>query len=59
MRQAFQDEVEPLLRQTVESVTGRRVRAFFSQISADPDMSVEVFVLETADEGGSWSGTGQ
>ena len=59
MRQAFQDEVEPLLRQTVESITGHRVRAFFSQISADPDMAVEVFVLETADEGGRWAGTGE
>ena len=58
MRQAFQDEVEPLLRQTVESITGRRVRAFFSQISADPEMAVEVFILETADEGGPYGDAG-
>jgi uncharacterized protein YbcI len=58
MRQAFQDEVEPLLRQMVESITGRPVRAFFSQISADPEMAVEVFVLETAHERGPHAGPG-
>jgi uncharacterized protein YbcI len=42
----------------VESITGRPVRAFFSQISADPEMAVEVFVLETAHEGGPHADTG-
>jgi uncharacterized protein YbcI len=50
-RQAFQDTVEPLLRQAVEEATGRRVLAFFSQVSEE-DYAAEVFVLgqgETAE----------
>jgi len=46
LRTAFQDEVEPLLRAAVEAVTGRRVRAFLSQVSAEPELASEVFVLE-------------
>ena len=46
-RQSFQDSVEPLLRAEVESLTGHRVRGFFSQISRDASMAVEVFVLES------------
>jgi uncharacterized protein YbcI len=44
-RQAFQDEVEPLFRQVVEEVTGRRVRAFLSQVTEE-GIAAEVFVLE-------------
>ncbi len=43
-RQAFQDEVEPLLRQLVEQTTGREVRSFLSQVNAD-GIAAEVFVL--------------
>jgi uncharacterized protein YbcI len=43
-RTAFQDEAEPLFRTSVESVTGRRVRSFLSQVSEDGAAS-EVFVL--------------
>lgn len=32
---------------TVEKISGRKVRAFLSQVSLDPDISVEVFVLES------------
>jgi uncharacterized protein YbcI len=46
MRTAFQDAVEPLLRAAVEDATGRSVRAFFSQISLDPPMAAEVFLLD-------------
>jgi uncharacterized protein YbcI len=31
---------------TVEEITGRKVRAFLSQVSLDPDIAAEVFVLE-------------
>jgi uncharacterized protein YbcI len=44
-RQAFQDEVEPLLRAMVESATGRRVKSFLSQVAIDGAAS-EVFRLD-------------
>jgi uncharacterized protein YbcI len=44
-RQAFQDQVEPLFRQAVETATGRPVRAFLSQVTEE-GIAAEVFVLE-------------
>jgi uncharacterized protein YbcI len=44
-RLAFQRAMERRFTSTVEGITGRRVRAFLSQVSLDPDISVEVFVL--------------
>ena len=35
----------------VEQATGRKVRAFLSEVSLDPDISAEVFVLERVDAG--------
>ena len=32
--------------EAVETATGRKVRAFLSQIHFDPDISCEIFVLE-------------
>jgi uncharacterized protein YbcI len=43
-RQAFQDEIEPLLRETIQRVTGRRVETCLSQINRD-GVAAEVFVL--------------
>ncbi len=43
-RQAFQDEIEPLLRETIERVTGRRVETCLSQINRD-GVAGEIFVL--------------
>jgi uncharacterized protein YbcI len=43
-RMAFQDTVEPIMREAVERITGRPVRAFLSQISPDGAAS-EVFLL--------------
>ena len=51
LRTVFEDEVEPLLRAAVEAVTGRRVRAFLSQVNADPELASEVFVLEPLEQG--------
>jgi uncharacterized protein YbcI len=48
-RIAFQDEVEPLFRAAIESITGRRVNSFLSQISKD-GVASEVFVLAPAAE---------
>jgi uncharacterized protein YbcI len=45
-RLAFQRAMEPHFVGAVEELSGRKVRAFLSQVSLDPDISVEVFVLE-------------
>jgi uncharacterized protein YbcI len=45
-RLAFQRAMEPRFVNTVEEISGRKVRAFLSTVSLDPDLSVEVFVLE-------------
>ena len=49
-RLAFQRAMERRFVETVEEITGRRVRAFLSQVSLNPDISVEVFVLEHGDD---------
>jgi uncharacterized protein YbcI len=43
-RQAFQDQIAPILRQSVEQITGHRVEAFLSQVSAE-GVAAEVFTL--------------
>jgi len=45
-RLAFQRTMEGEFRGAVEEITGRKVRAFLSQVTFEPDISVEVFVLE-------------
>jgi len=49
-RQAFQDQVEPLFRSTIERVTGRAVQTCLSQINRD-GVAVEVFVLSAYQSG--------
>ena len=44
-RTMFQDWMRPHFTKIVEDATGRRVAAFFSQVSHDPDMALEVFLL--------------
>jgi uncharacterized protein YbcI len=48
-RMMFQDWMRPSFTEIVEEATGRKVRAFFSQIAHDPDISLELFLLEPAD----------
>jgi uncharacterized protein YbcI len=43
-RQAFQDQIEPLFRETIEKVTGRRVETCLSQINRE-GIAAEVFIL--------------
>lgn len=43
-RQAFQDQIEPLFREVVEKVTGRRVDACLSQVNVN-GVAAEIFVL--------------
>ena len=38
--------MESRFSNTIEEITGRKVRAFLSQVGLDPDIAVEVFVLE-------------
>jgi uncharacterized protein YbcI len=45
-RLAFQRAMEHRFVTAVEEITNRTVRAFLSQVSLEPDISVEVFVLE-------------
>jgi uncharacterized protein YbcI len=49
-RFAFQQMMRDKYTEIIESVTGRKVRAFLSQNHIDPAIAVEVFVLEA--EGG-------
>lgn len=48
MRRSFQMAMEERFRAVVEKATGRRVIAYISQIHTNPDMAVELFVLEPA-----------
>jgi uncharacterized protein YbcI len=48
-RLAFQRAMETRFVNMVETISGRKVRAFLSQVSLNPDISVEVFVLERSD----------
>jgi uncharacterized protein YbcI len=43
-RQALQDQVEPIFRETIERVTGREVATSLSQINKD-GVAAEIFVL--------------
>jgi uncharacterized protein YbcI len=46
MRRSFQDAMADRFRAVVERATGRSVIAYMSQIHTDPDIAVELFVLE-------------
>lgn len=50
MRRSFQQAMEEEFRQVVEEATGRKVIAYMSSIHVDPDLAVELFVLEPLDE---------
>src|SRR5215208_4707850 len=46
MRRSFQQSMENEFREVVEQATGRKVIAYMSSIHVDPDLAVELFVLE-------------
>jgi uncharacterized protein YbcI len=61
MRRSFQQAMEEEFRGIVEEATGRTVIAYMSSIHVDPDLAVELFVLEPieeSDNGGSASTNG-
>lgn len=45
LRHAFQQVMEPEMRQVVEEALRRPVVAFLSQVSLDPDIATEIFFL--------------
>jgi uncharacterized protein YbcI len=45
VRRAFQRAMKERFVAVVEEATGRTVRAFLSEVSLDPDISAEIFVL--------------
>ena len=45
-RHVFQQAHRDVFVAAIERITGRRVRAFMSQIHFDPDVAVEIFLLE-------------
>ncbi len=46
MRQEFQRLMEHQYRETIESITGRKVVAFLSQAHLEPDITLEIFFLD-------------
>lgn len=48
-RTAFQDMVEPIMRESVERISGREVESFLSQISPD-GAACEIFLLAAREE---------
>lgn len=51
MRRSFQQTMEAEFRRIVEEATGRQVIAYMSSINVDPDLAVELFVLEPLEDG--------
>ena len=45
-RQVFQMAMRQRFSEAVEEITGRKVIQFMSQVSFDPDIAAEIFVLE-------------
>jgi uncharacterized protein YbcI len=50
MRRSFQDVMEDQFTAVVEGATGRKVVAYVSQVHENPDLAVEIFLLEPAAE---------
>jgi uncharacterized protein YbcI len=46
MRGLYQKSMEPELKKCVESITGRKVVALLSDNHLQPDMAIEVFILD-------------
>jgi uncharacterized protein YbcI len=57
MRRSFQQAMEGEFSRVVEEATGRNVIAYMSSIHVNPDLAIEVFVLEPAEEPEEAEGT--
>jgi uncharacterized protein YbcI len=53
MRRTFQTVMEAQFTEIVQEATGRQVIAYMSQIHQNPDLAVEIFVLEPVKEDSS------
>jgi uncharacterized protein YbcI len=51
IRRAYQESMAPEAISIVEELSGRRVTAFMSNNHIDPDVAVEVFILQRAPDG--------
>jgi uncharacterized protein YbcI len=49
MRHSFQQAMEDEFRRVVEGASGRKVIAYMSMVHINPDLAVELFVLEPSD----------
>lgn len=49
MRHAFQEEMQVEFTEVIERLVGRRVDAFISDVHVDPDMLIEMFILQAGD----------
>jgi uncharacterized protein YbcI len=58
MRRSFQMAMEEQFKTVVEGATGRKVIAYMSQIHQDPDLAVEIFVLEPSEASRPTAGEG-
>ena len=54
-RTMFQDWMGPTFIEIVEQATGRKVRSFFSQVTHDPDIAAELFLLHPNDDSSNGS----
>jgi uncharacterized protein YbcI len=48
--QSFQESMSEKFKQTVASLTGREVTAFFSRANTEPDLVIEIFQLGRVSE---------
>jgi uncharacterized protein YbcI len=53
MRHSFQQAMEEEFRQVIEDATGRTVIAYMSQVHTEPNLAVELFVLEAEEASGA------
>jgi uncharacterized protein YbcI len=51
MRRSFQQAMENEFRRIIEGATGRKVIAYMSSINVEPELAVEIFVLEPSGDG--------
>jgi uncharacterized protein YbcI len=58
-RTMFQDWMRPSFIDAVETATGRKVKAFFSSTTPDPEMAVELFLLEPPASASATDGDGR
>ena len=56
-RTMFQDWMRPSFIEIVEQATGRKVSAFFSQVTHDPDIAAELFLLHPTEDSTNGPGT--